>query len=48
MEQPRFRELLDMARSIRDRRACAQEIEREVLRDALEFALAHDVRGARA
>ncbi|MGV0646475.1 HicB family toxin-antitoxin system [Mycolicibacterium sp. XJ2546] len=38
MDQPEFRELLDAARSIRNRRAHAQELEQEALRDAREYA----------
>ncbi|KKC05038.1 hypothetical protein [Mycobacterium nebraskense] len=37
MEQPEFRELLAAARDIRNRRAHAQELERQVTRDAQEF-----------
>jgi hypothetical protein len=38
IEQPEFREFLEMARSIRDRRARAQKLEQEMLRDAEDFA----------
>jgi hypothetical protein len=38
MEQPEFRELLDAARSIRNRRAHAQKLEQEALDDARQFA----------
>lgn len=38
MDEPEFRELLDAARSIRNRRAHAQRLEHEALRDAQQFA----------
>jgi predicted XRE-type DNA-binding protein len=38
MTEPAFRELLEAARSIRTRRAHAQQLEQEALRDAQEFA----------
>jgi predicted XRE-type DNA-binding protein len=38
MEEPEFAELLERARSIKARRARAQELEREVSRDAQQFA----------
>jgi hypothetical protein len=38
MEQPEFRELLELARSIRNRRAHVQQLEQDVLRDSIEFA----------